>query len=168
MDIKDLNLDDDLSITKAIMHLEDEDQGIFKHEIVGNWSIDELVEAKTFLNQLIDGKIKEKLSEEEEKELNLINMKEEDYKTEFLKTLPKYQQELYRLVNPEVDLINISDLSDEEADELLDYLDQLVEEDEAEGKPAIKHDLEKFVKELEAQEAVVENNNKVINLEDYR
>ena len=168
MDIKDLNLDDDLSITKAIMHLEDEDQGIFKHEIVGNWSIDELVEAKTFLNQLIDGKIKEKLSEEEEKELNLINMKEEDYKTEFLKTLPKYQQELYRLVNPEVDLINISDLSDEEADELLDYLDQLVEEDEAEGKPAIKHDLEKFFKELEAQEAVVENNNKVINLEDYR
>ena len=168
MDIKDFNLDDNLSITKAIMHLEDEEQGIFKHEIVGEWTIEDLVQAKTFLNQLIDSKIKDKLSAEEEQELDLINMKEEDYKAEFLQSLPQKQQELYSLVNPEVDLINISDLSDKEADELLDYLDQLVEEGEQEEGGAIKHDLEKFVKELEEQEETIKSSDKVINLEDYR
>lgn len=169
MDIKGFDLDEDLSITKAIMHLEDEEQGIFKHEIVGEWSIDDLVQTKVFLNQLIDGKIRDKLSSEEEKELSLINMKEENCKTEFLKDLPAHQQELYRLIHPELEFINVTDLSDEETGELIDYLDQLVGEEEAQGDNQIaRHDLEKFVKDLEDQENLIKNNDKVVNLDDYR
>ena len=168
MDIKDFDLDEDLSITKAIMHLEDEEQGIFKHEIIGEWSIDDLVQTKVFLNQLIDGKIRDKLSAEDEKELSLINMKEEDCKTEFLKELPEHQQELYRLVHPELEFINVTDLSDEETGDLIDYLGQLVGEEEAGDEQSVKHDLEKFVKDLDDQENIVKNNDKVVNLDDYR
>ena len=168
MDIEDFDLDDDLSITKAIMHLEDEEKGIFKHEIVGEWEIDDLVQAKVFLNQLIDNKILDKLSRAEEKELSLINMKEEDYKMDFLNSLSPQQQELYRLINPEVELISVTDLNDEEADELIEYLDQLVEEKDVDNKGA-KHDLEKFVTDLEEEETEKNNDNdKVINLDDYR
>ena len=168
MDIEDFDLDDDLSITKAIMHLEDEEKGIFKHEIVGEWEIDDLVQAKVFLNQLIDNKILDKLSRAEEKELSLINMKEEDYKMDFLNSLSPQQQELYRLINPEVELISVTDLNDEEADELIEYLDQLVEEKDVDNKSA-KHDLEKFVTDLEEEETEKNNDNdKVINLDDYR
>lgn len=167
MDIKDFDLDENLLITKAIMHLEDEEQGIFKHEIVGEWDIDDLVQAKSFLNKLIDNKIQDKLSTEKEKELRLINMKHEEYEAEFLNSLSPKQQKLYYLVNPEVEWIDITELTDKETDELMAQFDRLMDENE-EVENGAKHDLEKFVKDLEAEEAVKNENDKVINLEDYR
>ena len=168
MDIKDFDLDDDISITKAIMHLEDEEQGIFKHEIVGEWDIDDLVQAKSFLNKLIDNKIQDKLSAAEEKELRLIDMKHEEYEAEFVDSLSPKQQKLYYLVNPEVEWIDITELTDEEAEELMSQFDRLME-DSGEEKKGAKHDLEKFVKDLEAEDAMQnDDDNKVINLEDYR
>ncbi|MFO7820060.1 MAG: hypothetical protein R6V17_07460 [Halanaerobacter sp.] len=167
MDIKDFDLDDDILVTKAIMHLEDEEQGIFKDEIVGEWDIDDLVQAKSFLNKLIDNKIQDKLSTAEEKELRLINMKHQEYDAEFLNSLSPKQQKLYYLVNPEVEWIDITELTDKEAEELMVQFDRLMDENE-EAENGVKHDLEKFVKDLEAEEAAKNDNNKVINLEDYR
>ncbi|MGM0369737.1 MAG: hypothetical protein ACQEP9_04910 [Bacillota bacterium] len=105
----------------------------FEQLLIGNWSLNELIETKFFLNQMYDEKIKEKLSAQDKLKFERLQKKKQEQKKKLEQSLSAGERELYNFLEPEPELIMSGDLPDDLDeqdidkffDEIFDNLEQL-------------------------------------------
>jgi hypothetical protein len=132
----------------------------FEQLLIGDWSLEELVETRFFLNQMYDEKIKEELSAQDKLRFESLQKKKNEQKKKLEKSLSAGERELYNFLEPEPELIMAGDLPggvdeqdiDQFFDEIFDNLDQLDEnsveanqENSFEGEKVV--DIEKYRKD---------------------
>ena len=119
------------SDVKGIIHLFSENERS-ENQLLGDWTVKQLVEAKQRLNDFLYLKLKKRLEKEKQKRLDVIRNKKHEHLDEFYDKLNPKEQELYQTLSADFRLISCEELTDEEAEELISVLENNREKNQEE------------------------------------
>ncbi|MGM0500937.1 MAG: hypothetical protein ACQERJ_00275 [Bacillota bacterium] len=130
----------------------------FEQLLIGNWSLNELVETKFFLDQMYDEKIKERLSVKDKSIFENIQNKKRQYKKRLQKSLKIEERELYNFLEPEPEIIMSEDLPEDiDEQDIENFFDEIFNTlDELEGDKAKEKKIDRS------------SDQKVVDIEKYR
>jgi hemerythrin-like domain-containing protein len=151
-----IKCDDLIALTRNYNNLRE-----FQQVLIGDWSLEDIIDNKLFLSQLFENQIKEHLSSEDKAIFDSIISKQEEVEKDIKSRLSFEERELYDVLFPENKLF-ISGKNDEEIDEesLMDFFEELLDD--------LEND-KVYQKQNQGQShSKLDFTDKIIDLEEYR